>query len=52
MKNIWKILLLLLVVSAGCKDHWDDFYGEEEDERNAGAKITIFEALQEEPEPD
>ena len=50
MKNIWKILLLLLVVSAGCKDHWDDFYGEEEDERNAGAKITIFEALQEEPE--
>lgn len=50
MKNIWKILLLLLVVNAGCKDHWDDFYGEEEDERSAGAKITILEALQQEPE--
>lgn len=50
MKNIWKILLLLLVVNAGCKDHWDDFYGEEEDERNAGAKITILQALQQEPE--
>lgn len=44
MKNIWKILLLLLVVNVGCKDHWDDFYGEEEDERSAGAKITILEA--------
>lgn len=50
MKNIWKILLLLLVVNVGCKDHWDDFYGEEDDIRSAGAKMTIYEALQQEPE--
>ena len=50
MRNIWKILLLLTVVSTGCKDNWDEYYGEEEDERMAGAKITILEALQQDPE--
>lgn len=50
MRKIWNILLLLLVVAAGCKDDWDNYYGEGEDERIAGANQTIWEALQDKPE--
>lgn len=50
MKKIWNVLLLLLVVGAGCKDDWDNYYGEEEDDRSAGAKISLWEALQLKPE--
>lgn len=39
-----------MVVSAGCKDNWDNYYGEEDDARSAGAKITLWEALKLEPE--
>lgn len=49
MKKIWYILLLLLVVGAGCKDDWDNYYGEEEDDRSAGAKVSLLEALQLKP---
>lgn len=50
MRKRWYILLLLLVVSSSCKDEWDNFYGEgEDDDRAAAAKITLWAAIEQEP---
>lgn len=47
MRKIWYILLLLLVVSSSCKDEWENFYGEgEDDDRAAAAKITLWTAIE------
>lgn len=50
MRKIWYILLLCVVVAAACKDEWDNYYGDSEDDRSAGAKKTIFEVLKEQKE--
>lgn len=44
MKKIGYIILLLIAM-VGCNDHWDDFYGEGEDERMAAADMTLYDAL-------
>lgn len=50
MNKIYLLISVFLFAFAGCNDRWDKFYGEEEDDRSAGATNSMYEILTAHPD--
>lgn len=50
MNKIYLLISVFLFAFAGCNDRWDKFYGEEEDDRSAGATSSMYEVLTAHPD--